>query len=172
MAISKGYLDTCIVSGLVKSDLRADEEMALRRILKARDLGAIEIVTSEVTKAELNRIPSQHRARHIEAFTLLAKVPTAPTLIGSSRFIGGPNVTVLTAGWREDPLLGQLRNLLPDPEDADHAFQAAQNGAGYLITVDRATFLKYAAQVAQLCEVRLVTPVQFEQCILNPLGSA
>jgi len=62
VAIPKGYLDTCIVSGLVKNDLGAEQESALRRILEARDRGVIEIVTSEVTKAEIDRIHPQHRA--------------------------------------------------------------------------------------------------------------
>ena len=168
MAIPKGYLDTCIVSGLAQNDLKPEEGSALLRILEARELGFLEIVTSAVTKTEIDRVPLQHRARHTREFELLARVPNAPIHIGSTRFLGGP---VLAAGWREDPLFGQLRNLLPDAEDAEHAFQASRSGADHLITVDRKTFLRYSAEVVKLCGVKLVTPVEFVETAVKPLST-
>jgi predicted nucleic acid-binding protein len=58
-------------------------------------------------------------------------------------------------------LFTQLRNLLPDAEDAKHAFQASKNRAGHLITVDRRTFVKHAAEIERHCGVKVVTPVEY-----------
>jgi hypothetical protein len=58
------YLDTCIVSGLVKGDLQPAQETALLRILEARKRGDLQLVTSETTKTEIDQIPEQHRRLH------------------------------------------------------------------------------------------------------------
>jgi hypothetical protein len=170
MATPIAYLDTCIVSGVVKRDIGNENMSALQRILAAMDRGVLDIVTSSVTKTEIDRIPDAYRTPHDNVLELLRRVPTAPKHIGSTRIIGGPNATagITTAGWREDPLFAQLRSLLPDAEDAEHTFQASRNGARYLITVDQKTLLKHSPRVMLLSGVKLVTPVEFEIAELNP----
>src|SRR5260370_4984795 len=42
----KAYFDNCIESGRVRADLQPDEMAAVRSLLKARDEGKVEIVTS------------------------------------------------------------------------------------------------------------------------------
>jgi len=157
------YLDTCIVSGLAKSDLTGADASALLRVLEAWRTGEIELVTSDVTKKEISRIPAEYRAPHLAIYNLLLDVPAAPTHIAGSRILHG---TVLSAIWQEDPLFNQLRNLLPDAGDAEHVFQAAKSKMSYLITVDRASFLKHLAAIQRLCGVRLATPPQFEAAAL------
>ena len=55
MAIVRVYLETCIVSGLARVDLQPADASALIRVLEARKAGRVELVTSQVAKAELNR---------------------------------------------------------------------------------------------------------------------
>jgi len=161
----KGYLDTCIVSGLAKSDLSPVDREALLRILEARVAGKVELLTSEVTRAEIAKIPKPHRTPHTAIYSLLAGLPLAAThrsVIPRFAFLGAR----FPPGWRADPLFTELNRLLPDPGDAEHVFQAAKNNVTYLITVDRRSLLSRSSAVAQLCSVKLVTPAQFEQAML------
>jgi hypothetical protein len=163
MPNSAAYLDTCIVSGLAKKDLAPADASALLRILEAWNNGAINLVTSGVTKEEINRIPAEYREPHAAIYSLLLNVPSAPTHVTRSRLFDG---SVLSAVLHEDPLFNQLRNLLPDAGDAEHVFQAAKSKVDYLITVDRQSFLRHAVAVEQLCGVRLAKPVAFEEAVL------
>jgi len=160
----KAYLDTCIVSGLAKGDLDAPEASALLRILQARTAGRVELWTSDVVNAEITRIPAHHRTPHAAIYELLTDVPTAPTHLTASRLLDG---SLLQSAWREDSLFTQLRNLLPDPADAEHIFQAAKNNVAYLLTVDHETFLKHATAAKRICGVQLMTPVAFENLVLT-----
>lgn len=161
------YLDTCIVSGLAKGDLAPDEAKALQRILEARKRGAVVVVTSQVTKGEISAIPEIHRASHEVLYNLLEDVPTVST----HRTDGGLLLLGVGGGRREDPLFTSLMSALPDPTDAEHVFQAAKNNLLYLITTDARTLIRHAVTVEQLCGVKLVTPVAFEQMLSGARGS-
>jgi hypothetical protein len=151
------YLDTCIVSGLAKGDLSLAEEAALLRILQARKAGSVELFTSEVTREEISKIPAEHRTIHFVIYGLLADVPLAKTHYRIPPFRPAPMFR------RQDPLLASLEHLLPDAADALHVFQAAKAGLPYFVTVDRRTLLNHAAAVREVCNVQLVTPVEFER---------
>jgi len=153
----KAYLDTCIVSGLVKGDLNKADEAALVCILQAGKAGVLELVTSDVTATELSQIPAEHRLPHEAIYYLLADVRCAKT----HRTDSGLMLMGVGGGRREDPLLAELRNLLPDDGDANHVFQAACNSVSALITVDRKSFLSRAEQIVRICGVRVVTPGDF-----------
>jgi hypothetical protein len=73
----RAYLDTCIVSGLAKGDLGPDEAAALLRILEARKLGRVELVTSNIANGKISRIPEAHRTLHAVIYNLLADVKAA-----------------------------------------------------------------------------------------------
>ena len=160
------YLDTCIVSGLVRGDLPAAEQAALIRLLEARKRGDVHLVTSEITKGEIGQIPEQHRRLHEIMYSLLEDVPAAVThqvdcgllLLGA----GG--------GTREDPLFSYLKALLPDLADAEHVFQAAKNQVDHFLTADQRTIVKHATAVEAACGLKVVTPVKFAEIL--GLGSS
>lgn len=95
------YVDTCIVSGLVKNELKPADKTALLCILTARETGEILLVTSEVTGLEIARISQEYRAPHEAAYQLLARVPIAPIYESTTRFLPDTN---LAPFWREDAL--------------------------------------------------------------------
>jgi hypothetical protein len=150
---SKAYLDTCIVSGLAKDDLDPLEQTAVMYLLEAHKQGDLKLVTSAVTAREISQIPEEFRRAHSVIYSLLSDVPSvALGSITSLSLMGTPGP------GRDDPMFESLKCLLPDPEDAEHVFQAAQNGVQYFVTVDRSTMLKHAAQVESVCGVKLVAP--------------
>ena len=99
MAPPKAYLETCIVSGLAKGDLAAAELLALLRILQAGKAGRVELITSDVVNAEIDRIPAHYRTPHAAIYNLLTDVPTAPTHLTASRLLGG---SLLQSPWEYD----------------------------------------------------------------------
>lgn len=154
------YLDTCVVSGLAKSDLPKDDLRALRRILEARKRGQVEVVTSPVTKKEINQIPDHHRSSHEILYNLLQDVPEAKTHRTS-----GLSLVGVGGGPRQDPLLTALKGVLPDPSDAEHVFQATRNDVQYFITTDVRTLVRHTEAIQSLCGIKIVTPVQFKQLL-------
>lgn len=155
----RAYLDTCIVSGLAKGDLSEQDTVALLRILQSRKKGMVDLVTSEVTSAELSAIPPEFRMKHEIIYTLISDVPHVP----SHHTDSGLMLMGVGGGTKEDTLFTELKRLLPDQGDAAHVFQAARNSVSALITVDKRTFLSRAEQIASLCDVRVVAPTQFVQ---------
>jgi hypothetical protein len=155
------YLDTCIVSGVAKGDLRPEEEEALLKLLQARKHGAISLVTSSVAKDEIDRIPPQHRVKHEMIYNLLNDVPVAQT----HRTDSGLMLLGVGGGRCADPLLRTLKGLLPDEADALHLFQAAKNGVTYFLTTDQRTILKHYKEVEAVCNVRAVSPVQLANLV-------
>ena len=80
MSLLTTYLDTCIVSGLAKDDLKPDEQSALLRILKAWKRGSsLSLVTSQVAKDEIEKIPQAYREKHETNYNLISKIPVAKT---------------------------------------------------------------------------------------------
>ena len=157
MAKVKAYLDTCVVSGLAKAYIGTADIAALQRILEAREVGALDLVTSELTQQELNHIPAKYRLPHSTIYSLLTHVPLAP----EHRLL--PPFTPAPMFRREDALLTSLSAILPDAKDAAHAFQAVKNSADFLITVDYRTFRSHAAEVERLCGLRIVGPSEVVQ---------
>jgi hypothetical protein len=162
----RAYLDTCVVSGLAKGDLSPVDAAALLQILQARKAGAVDHVTSEVTAHELAAIPPDFRMKHEVIYSLIADVPRVPT----HRTDSGLMLMGMGGGTREDPLFTELKKLLPDVGDAAHVFQAARNSVAAIITVDKRSFLSRAEQVATLCAVAVMTPVQFAEIHLARRG--
>jgi hypothetical protein len=70
----KAYLDNNIVSAIARDDHPA-ESQALDQLLKAKDEGKGELVTSEVTLQEISRYVGVARPLVERIFRLLEKVP-------------------------------------------------------------------------------------------------
>ena len=71
------YLDTCVVSGLARSDLAPAECEAMIE-LRRYEGGSVDFVTSAVALAELEQIPSEHQTPHLAVYHLLRKVRVLP----------------------------------------------------------------------------------------------
>ena len=152
------YLDTCIISGLAKEDLRKEEYMALKEILVLRKTGKVQLVTSPIAKAELEKIPEALRIKHEVIYNLLSDVP-----IKRFRSITGLSpIGVPGFGYgrlNRDYL--RLRQLLTDEEDAKHLYQAIRNGIQVFLTTDFRTILRKRAIVEKSFSIKLRSPTEF-----------
>jgi hypothetical protein len=153
------YLDTCIISGLARWDLPARDLAALQCILAARKCGEVSLVTSNIAKTEIDRVPQAYRAAHGVIYNLLADVPAARFW----RTDTGLMLMGVGGGRRQDPLFISLKSLLPDAEDAMHVFQATKNSVGFLITTDCRTLIRFSGDIERLCGIIVLSPVAFEQ---------
>ena len=117
------------------------------------------LVTSDVTKKEIEAIPAPARNPHEAIYSLLRDVPTVPTVqAGSLRVMvvgrsgrrhgGGVFLGGCRKYW-EEPKFTELRGLLPDESDAHHVFQAISAGATHFVTTDERTILRHAAELAR-----------------------
>jgi hypothetical protein len=82
--MTKAYLDNCIESGRIRTDLQPPSEMdALRTLLKARDAGKIEVVTSRESWREQDRASDPAvRAQLAESRGHTPVVPNDHKLLG------------------------------------------------------------------------------------------
>ena len=148
------YLDTCIVSGLAKEDLSDEELDALLRILEEYKGNNVHLVTSDLTKRELDKIPARYRRKHSAIYSLLCDVPIVRL------FRRDPRLDLLGVGdgVRVHTIFARLNTELPDETDAQHIYQAARNEAGYFLTTDRRTVLSKKEQIEDICGVKAVSP--------------
>jgi hypothetical protein len=65
------YVDTVIISGMVKRDLPTADLESMERILDAFQADNIDLRTSRLAKQELDRIPAQYRHNHVRLFRLI-----------------------------------------------------------------------------------------------------
>jgi hypothetical protein len=150
------YLDTCIVSGLVKEDLAESELDALAIILRLHKDGRLEVVTSAVTEGELSRLPDDVRRRHLTIYTLLHDVPVSEVDYTDS----GLMLMGVGGGRRDKPLYAELKSMLPDEPDAQHVFQAIDARVRYFVTTDEKTILRHAGELEQRYELVALLPSQ------------
>ena len=157
------YIDTCIISGLVRNDIQPNELNSLNILLKSFEFGLINLTTSEITRLELDKIPEQYKEPHIELYKNFENIPLVKTFSHISRMtllgVGG--------GTRIDPLYLSLQNILPDENDILHLFQAAKNGATTFLTVDARTILKYKDEIKNICGLQTMTPNDYHTKYLN-----
>jgi hypothetical protein len=155
------YLDTNLVSGLVKEDLGDVELVALSELLRLREQGAIGLVTSHITAEELSKIPPEGRGRHDDIYMRFDDVPAIDEQFRMPMVIrGGPGSRIVRPPIVEDAALHQLRSILPDVTDARHVFQAARNGVDYFVTCDYRTIVKHAAAVQAAVGIVVCLPSQ------------
>jgi hypothetical protein len=145
------YLDTNLVSGLVKEDLGAELD-ALRVILRARKQGSIDVRTSMVTAEELAKVRADARARHEDIYALLEDVPATAERFGSDIMLMG------VGGLHEDERLTRLKQILPHEADARHLFQAISNDVTYFVTADRRSILRYASELHEAFGIAVRAP--------------
>lgn len=155
------YLDTCIVSGLAKEDLRDEELDALLRILEEYKGKKVHLVTSNLTKRELGKISTGYRRKHSFIYSLLFDVPIVPLFRrGRGLSFGG-----IGGGVRVHPIFARLNTELKDEGDALHIYQAARNEVSYFLTTDHKTVLSRKVKIEDICGVKAVSPTEFLKII-------
>jgi hypothetical protein len=157
------YLDTCVISGIVKQDLKAEDLIAITKILEEHKSKKLQLLTSEITKEELERIPAAFQTLHKTIYNLLNDIIIAQTFQTNS------NLTLLGVGGgaSEDPLFTKIKNLLPSEDDARHIFQASKNAVSIFLTTDYKTILRYAEQIKDITGVVALSPSQLNSNILS-----
>ena len=140
--MEKAYIDTCIISGIVKSDLKSTDQEAVQHICTLFTEGKLQLCGSTVARDEIDRIPSEYRAPHTAVYNVL-------DIVRGSTFEWIEEGTPSSVDRRTDidPIYIELRNLLPDENDARHLYLAKKNGAAAFITADENTILVHAEKL-------------------------
>lgn len=151
----KGYLDTCLISAFVKSDLKETEQSALEKIHEKYIAKEVELFASEHVEEELNKIPLNYRQQHLKVFELFSLVPKL-SVGGLTRL--GPTGPIANPKRRK---MNSLLSLLTDEDDAWHLFIASSNRIAYFVTADVSTVIKYKDEIKNICGVEALLPSGF-----------
>ena len=148
-------LDTSVISGFVKQEMKPDDATAFSRIAEMARKGQLTIFGSTVTKEELDRIPSTYRSSHLEEYGTLQKIRASnatwvDTNPGSTSF-----GTVV-----QHPDYQALRSILKDENDARLAFQGKMAGVTTFLTIDYRSILNKSTLLASH-GVYAVSPSQY-----------
>jgi hypothetical protein len=133
----KVYLDNNIVSAIARGDIPTESD-ALDRLLKAWAKRKVDLVTSELTHAEIKGAPFAVTRTAIEKiYRLLEKVEIArfDELVGINVQIN-QHTLINTPRIDNDPDYSALLKLLK-PADAQHVFVAAKKACKVFLTCDR-----------------------------------
>ena len=145
------YIDTCIVSGLAKSDLKPAEQIASERLACFAQESRVSLVSSHIAREELEKVPSQYRDPHLAQYALLGELSSARTTW----------LDPIKAEAASDPVYLALSSTLPDQMDAEHIFQAYNSGLTAFITTDEKTILPYREAIRQISHVNAMLPTEF-----------
>ena len=160
MAAPKAYLDNNVVCAIGNDDLKAESE-AFDTLLDLSGRGEVRLVTSQLSKEEMDRCSKQEYMKvPNRIFNLLKKDPFVQdhTLLGFHNQwdrTGGSSCPLI----EDDPYSTELRRIGLDRTDAHHVMLAIRNGCDYFVTCDAKSILKYRATVeAQYPAIKLVKP--------------
>lgn len=161
MTVPKTYLDNNVVCGVTKDDLPAGEPEALTDLLRLHSETKIRVVTSEVTRQEIEKWKGKGRPPAERVYYLIGKVE----FVQDHNVHGfanqeGPMGTVCSSPLvSDDPVSRNLQDLGLDRIDAHHVMLAICNGCDYFVTCDAKSILKYRAAVeAQYPAIKLQKP--------------
>ena len=73
------YIDACIISGIVKQDMKSSDISAFKKILDIAETGKITIHSSTMALHEINQIPEHWRKNHLAQYDTLLKVKGSTT---------------------------------------------------------------------------------------------
>jgi predicted nucleic acid-binding protein len=150
------YLDTVLVSALVKEDIDRIEMVALKEILSLYKRGELSLVCSEAVKDELAKVPLDFRGEHMQQLEIFGSIPRlSPGGLTRLTAMGTPGANPRRVVWE------RLKHLLPDQPDAEHVFIAWTNRVPCVVTYDKETMLKHKVAVRALCGVDLMLPSEF-----------
>jgi hypothetical protein len=161
----RGYLDTDIVSAMVKDDY-PNEAAALDRLLDLVESGKLELVASELTRREVADYHGPLR-KGIERFTRQfdnVKFVEDHQVVGFHNEYG-PHGGVSTPLVTDDPMSAKLREIGLDRTDAHHVMLAISNGCDFFITCDTKTILRFRQEIEAAFRIRLMKPSELIKVI-------
>jgi predicted nucleic acid-binding protein len=146
----KVYLDNNIVSAIAKDDEPAESD-ALDRLLMAWRKGKVDLVTSELTLAEIKRYQDTRMRAAIERiFRLLEKVEIVrwDELVGMHSY-GDGRTWITTPLIQNYPEYGALLKLGLEAIDAQHVYVAGKQACDTVLTCDKG-ILRRAAGIKKI----------------------
>ena len=149
----KVYLDTCVISALVKEDIHDQEFDALKNILVLHGENKISLVTSEIAREELDKIPDEYKSKHLIIYNLLRNIPVLNYI----------SIKVIRIGFplKQNEEFKELISILKDENDAKHIYQCFRNKVNFFVTVDVKTILKKKDNISEVCNVGVYLPSEF-----------
>jgi hypothetical protein len=171
--VTKAYLDNCIESGRIRTDLQPPSEMdAVRSLLNARDECRIEIVTSRESWREQDRTKDPIvRAQLAEARGDTPVVQYDHKLLGFHNqmdHLGTIAVTPLITEIVDERLFTKLTAAGLKEADARHLMYAVKNECEWFVTTDP-HFTSRVPQLETLCDgVRIVKPSELAAQLSKP----
>lgn len=148
----KIYVDTCVISGHAKNELNAQEARAFTKLLELYKQGEVSLLTSAVSREEIDRIPKQYRTPHEGILEQLRNIPAAGYLVLDHGF------EVPAFGVKQHSIYKSLAKLLKDPDDAKHIYQAYREGASIFVTLDAKTILAKAHEISRASSIEVLLP--------------
>ena len=156
------YLDNALVSAMAKQEHQSDL-VALTALFELSDTGVISLVTSEVTRREIdNYHNSQKRAAIAALYERLGKVP----IVETSMLRGFSSHWDEHGGWcnpilDDEPIWLRLRALGLDSIDAQHIMVALLAKCSAFLTVDVRTILRHRVGIQEEFSIQLQKPSEF-----------
>lgn len=165
----KCYLDTNIISFIVRDDIPRGQKEALIRIYSFYEQGFIDCYTSETVKKELEEIPKKYKDQLDKAsniWMLFDKAKMFPT----KKSVSGWGVAMWgEMPWgggveRDDPIFKILSSIF-DNIDAEHIFLCIKNNIPNFITYDKRSILSRASKHKKVLDefgIKVLSPKEFE----------
>jgi len=160
----KAYLDNDVVSAFAKADMPPGTLQALKALLELFSQEKVELVTSDLSKREIDRMPEGIPNKwHLDVIVgLLKKVPFVEDheLRGFQshwdRF-GGTSSPLI----EDDPIASDLRGVGLHRADAHHVMLAIRAGCDVFVTCDKRTILNRRAEIERRFSIQLESPEEF-----------
>jgi predicted nucleic acid-binding protein len=158
----KVYFENTIESGRARPQLKPDQMTAVQLLLKARDAGKLEIVTSPETYREQDRVPANHRTKLVEARADVPLVTEREKLLGFHNQmdrLGTVATSPILTEYVDADLFKSLTKAGLKDADARHLMYAAHNGCDRFVTVDRDFLDARRPKLESLCRgIKIVPP--------------
>jgi len=162
------YLDTCVVSALAREEKPTVD--AIYGLLEFHKTGRVRVLTSSVTRDEIDKIPEEHRRRHSVIYNLLADV----SYIDQQRLLGfhsqwGPSGGVACPLIEDDAVWVRLHRMGLDRTDSYHVMLAVRNGCDVFLTCDERTILNHRVEIeAAFPRIKLMQPSELQILLASP----
>lgn len=153
------YLDNNLVSAIIQDDQNDAEMDALIWLLEQRKAGMMQVVTSEVSRREIERLKGDTRRPVQMVYSLIDDVPFVEDhrLLGFHSQWGRLGGTVLPL-IEDHPVSSKLRQIGLDRTDAHHVMLAILEECDFFLTCDKKTILAYRREVEAEFPIRFLRP--------------
>ncbi|AXK38514.1 hypothetical protein [Crenobacter cavernae] len=157
--MKKAYLDNVLVCAIYSDDQKG-ESAALVKILEAYDQHRLELVTSQVTKEEIDKCPEEWKKKHNQTYDRLNKVKYVEAHELKGYNIQDNQFGFLASPRMDDhPTFTRLQQIGLDENDAKHVMQAIESNCDVFLTCDKITILKYRSEIeTEFPSIKLMLP--------------